>query len=469
LREFSEGLPGQNYNTRTKLVLIDQSSFADSKRGLLYFGNADTNEEDSRIFLNTSNADTDVLPGITANRFEIDQDECIRLIPQADTGGTYEGLKGVFTSKVLPAATSGTPTSECEELTRHHLEIVPGNKRLVSAPAGLRIEGDLSRSYMESFARGAITQRFLYLSEFTFDTSNMRTYTGDPIPAEGKQRLQDSVKGFLALDPNCAYLNDVSIPDTDARRNRKIHAGKIKAIMDRLNPPMSLLSKMVDQNLFYKDQTYSRTDTAETFPEPPEFFSRNGNSLTSINETGGEGFRPFRHCTLYSTRFLYARELEEAGVYDKENGILNLRGIVSVEFEPVVLSAPSGSLIVRGQGAILAPNGFSIRSGISRENPDSDLCILFARKGNINISTSEPIEASLLAFNDSNNGTISPSSGFNVTGAVGVDRLYLSRYPSTPSQITYDPRLKVENKNEELFAVTISPWIRFENIGFSKN
>lgn len=469
LREFSEGYRGQIYNSGQKLVLKDQSSVSSDKRGLLYFGNADTNDNNKRIYLNTTDAESDMLPAISGTRFEIDQDECIKLIPAADTGGTAKGLKGVFTTRVLPAVPSGTG-NEKEDLTRYHLEILAGNSRLPAAPAGLVIEGDKSRAYLESFIRGAVTQRFFYFSEFTFDTSNMETFTGDPIPAEGKQKIQDSVSGFLSLDPACPYLSDGSIPDSQAKQIRKIHAAKIKSIMDRLGPPMSLHSKLVEEPLFYEGQTLSKTITTEEFPAPPKFFARDGSLLSSINQTGGEGFRPFRHCTLWTTRFLKAEDLEKSGIYDRKEGILNLRGIISVEFDPVILSAPAGkSLVVKGQGALLAPNGFTIQSGIKRDNPDKDLCILFTRKGNISIVTSEPIEASLLAFNDSNNSSILPSKPFKVVGAFGVDRLSLNRYPSAVSQIEYDPRLKVKAKDEEIFSLTISPWIRFENISFSKD
>lgn len=470
LREFSEGYRGQTYNSGNKLKVADQSAIPSENRGLLYFGKADRNDDSSRIYLNTTGSEADLQPSLASTKFEINQDECIRLIPEADTGGTYEGLKGVFTTKVLPAAISGAPANESEDSTRHHLEIVPGNKRLISAPAGLVIEGDKSRAYLESFARGAITQRFLYYSEFTFDTSNLKTFEGDPIPEEGKQKMADSVKGFLSLDPRCAYLSDGGVPDSDAKRKRKIHSAKIQAIMNRLNPPMSLHSKFIEDYLYHNGQSITKTFSPQDFPNPPNFYARDGSPLSSINQTGGEGFRPFRHCTLWSTRFLYASELEKSGVYDRANGILNLRGIVSVEFEPVVLSAPAGqSIIVKGQGAILAPNGFTIQSGIKRENPDKDQCILFTRKGNINIATSETIEASLLAFNDSNNASIVPSKSFKVVGSVGVDRLYLNRFPSTASQIEYDPKLKVQSKSDEVFSITISPWIRFDNIGFSKD
>ncbi|MEW6710734.1 MAG: hypothetical protein AB1403_12985, partial [Candidatus Riflebacteria bacterium] len=264
------------------------------------------------------------------------------------------------------------------------------------------------------------------------------------------------------------YLSDSSIPDSSIKQQRKIHSGKVKMIMDKYGPPMSLLSKMVEEPLYFKGQSLSNTTTTEEFPEPPQFYGRDGNALSSINQTGGEGFRPFRHCTLYSARFLKADELEKSGVYDRNNGVLNLRGIVSVEFDPVTLSAPSGQITVKGQGAILAPNGITIQSGIKREDPDKDMLVLFTRRGNINIGTSDPIEASLLAFNDSNNASVVPSKAFKVVGAFGVDRLALNRFPSAVSEIQYDPRLKVESKNEEIFSITISPWIRFENIEFSK-
>ena len=469
VREFSEGQRGQSYNSGSKLVIKDQSGVSANKRGLIYFGNSDENDDSKRIFLNVSDAETDLLPGLSSNKFEIDQEECIRLIPAADDEGKTKGLKGVFTTKILPVVQAAAPSNQKEELTRFHLEIMPGNTRLIPAPAGLKIEGDSSKSYLDSIIRGVISQRFFYLSEFAFDTSNWALVSGDSIPEEGKQKIRDSLNGFIALDPNCPYLKDGSIPDTTARQTRKIHAAKIQQIMDKYNPPMPLHSKMVEDFLIYKGQTFSKNPPSEEFPTAPTFFARDGSPLGSINQTGGEGFRPFRHCTLYSTRFLKAKDLETSGVYNREESVLNLRGIVSVEFDPVILSAASGkSLTVKGQGAILAPNGFTIQSGIRRDDPAKDICILFSRKGNINVATSEPIEASLLVFNDSNSASIIPSKPMNVVGAVGIDRLSLNYFPNSASTIEYDPRLRVEAKDQEIFAITISPWVRFENIDFSK-
>ncbi|HQB82067.1 MAG TPA: hypothetical protein PLR50_01110, partial [Candidatus Rifleibacterium sp.] len=84
------------------------------------------------------------------------------------------------------------------------------------------------------------------------------------------------------------------------------------------------------------------------------------------------------------------------------------------------------------------------------------------------VGTDAQIEASLLAFNDSNTGSIVPSKPMNVVGSVGVDQLFLSRFPSAPGSIQYDPRLKAATDNDEIFALTVSPWVRYEDISFAK-
>ena len=53
LREFNEGYRGLNLNTGQKLVINDQSSIPVDRRGFVYFGQADQNEESKRVFLNT--------------------------------------------------------------------------------------------------------------------------------------------------------------------------------------------------------------------------------------------------------------------------------------------------------------------------------------------------------------------------------------------------------------------------------
>jgi hypothetical protein len=213
-----------------------------------------------------------------------------------------------------------------------------------------------------------------------------------------------------------------------------------------------------------------KAEVSEAFKNPPRFFGRSSSPLSDPTMTGGEGFRPFRHYTLCAARYFYASELEKNGIYDRKNGILNLRGVISVELDHVTFNPPPGRdhIIIKGAGAILAPNGFTINCGLKRENPSRDLCILFTRKGSIRVGTAAQIEASLLAFNDSNTGSVVPTKSLNVKGSVGVDQLFLGRYPTTPAKIEFDPRLKTDSDSDEIFSLNVSPWVRYEDISFSK-
>ncbi|HMM61886.1 MAG TPA: hypothetical protein PKC25_17345, partial [Candidatus Rifleibacterium sp.] len=84
---------------------------------------------------------------------------------------------------------------------------------------------------------------------------------------------------------------------------------------------------------------------------------RNSSPLSDLTMTGGEGFRPFRHYTLCAARYLHASELEKNGVYDRKNGVLNLRGVISVELDHVSLNPPTGAdhIKIKGAGAIQRP------------------------------------------------------------------------------------------------------------------
>jgi hypothetical protein len=245
---------------------------------------------------------------------------------------------------------------------------------------------------------------------------------------------------------------------------------QLRQLEQRVNAPLPLTSDLIENYPNYTGQSMKQTGSNETFKPAPKFFGRGSVPLSDLTMTGSEGFRPFRHYTLCSARFFHAHELEKSGIYDRKNGILNLRGVVSVEFDPVTFDAPEGRdhIIVKGAGAILAPKGFTINCGLKRENPARDLCILFTRKGNIRIASSELIEASLLAFNDSNSGSIIPSKPFSVNGSIGVDQLFLNRFPSSPARIEFDSRLKTDSDTEEIFSLNLSPWIRFDDISFSK-
>lgn len=475
LREFKEGYRGQSFNEGLKLMIQDQSSILPSRRGLVYFGRADRNVEESRVFLNTSDDSSgtdEIIPTLPVESFEIGQKECFKLFP-ASQNSNIRGLKGRFTFSLHPAARTGATENANEKEARNVLSCVSANKKIDQKPAGISL-GSFDKAYLDTILCGAVTQRYLYVVHFALDASGIEVYNdGEWYSASENPELAEfaddefSRQNFVAFSPDCAYLSNNTAADAIKIKESML---RLRQIEQEAGAPLPLVSEMREDLLVYSGQAMSKGLSSEVFKDPPRFFGRDSSPLGDITMTGGEGFRPFRHYTLCSARYFYSSELEKSGVYDKENGILNLRGIVSVESDHLTFNPPAGRdhIIIRGCGAILAPGGFTINCGLKRENPAKDLCVLFTRKGNIRIATSSKIEASLLAFNDSNSASIVPSKAFDVVGSVGVDQLFLNRFPATPSKIEFDQRLRVDSDNDEIFSVTVSPWIRYDEIVFGK-
>ncbi len=477
LREFKDGYRGLRYNSGKKIELADQSSIPEGKRGWVYFGKADVNDNNSRIFLNVSNEMNSmdaILPALGVSSFEIGHEECMQLLSIVENGFTLENLKGKFTAYIVPAARTSGDMKPKEEDARSILSMVPGGKKTEQKPAFLDVKGPVSKSYLESIFRGAINQKFMYMVHFKLDTSSAIAKAGGktvPIYSITQARLKLEVAGnFICFSPDDPFFTDSANQSLPGFGLLLDNMRKVKSLADTKSPPISLYSSMNEKHMIYSGQTYSESPSADIFGVKPKFFSRNGSQLSDLTLTGGDGFRPFRHCTLYSSRFIKLKDFEDSPIYDKKEGILNLRGIHSIEFDHLTLKAPAGKkfITVRGRGALLVPNGFTIQCGIKLEDPDKDLCILFTRAGSIRVATSEKIEAALLAFNDSNSASIFPSNPLNVKGCIGVDKLYLDRYPLTAGVIEYDPRFKAESANDEIFTVNLSPWIRFDDINFAK-
>lgn len=468
LREFKDGYRGQSYNEGLKLQILDQSTISANLRGLVYFGKADRNNEDARLYLNTSddNSSDSIIPSLPIETFTIDQEECFKIFPN-EAADNIRGLKGKFTLKTYPAARTGAPENDNEKNARTFLSYVSATNALEPKPAGISFSS-FNKAYLDSILRGAVTQRFLYVVRFDFDSSACEINDGsDWIPANNEVHDYFKDKGTLTFSPNSTYLR------TNTSANAQTTKETMQRIMQtaqRVNAPIPLVSDLHEDYLPYSGQALKNVPETEAFNDPPRFLNRSSTLLSDLTMTGGEGFRPFRHYTLCVARYFYAHELESSGIYDRKNGVLNLRGIVSVEQDHVTFNPPPGKdhIIIKGCGAILAPNGFTINCGLKRENPAKDLCILFTRRSNIRIATSSRIEASLLAFNDSNNASIVPSKPFEIVGSVGVDQLYLNRFPTTPSKIEFDPRLKTDSDANEVFSLNISPWIRYDDMSFSK-
>lgn len=476
LREFKERPNGVNLNFGTRLILEDETSIPVSKRGWVYFGGSNENKKGSRVALNITDAPecTGLLPSLSTKRVDVSQAEYFKIFPEVekafnDNNLTVTGIKGHFQIYVSPMFRQNGSYGKCESNAKVILEKGPDGRTYATSGSVVAFAGPKDLAYLGSIFRGAITERFLYAVQFMSDYAGMVAEAKDGTKVSYTS-LDSSLKfklfntsNFTSFDPNNDYVKN--------RPDILKFAKRVEQFVKVRNPPVSLYSKAVEELPYKSGQSISKNMVnSEIFGSVPDFYSRSGARLSSINATGGDGFRPFRHCSLYTTRFYHAKDLETNGIYDKKNGVLNLRGLISVEFEPVTLTPPSGKkeIIVKGQGAILSPYGFNISAGIKLNDPQKDMCILFTRKGSIRVTTSEKIEASLMAFNDSNSGTIRAQKSLDLFGALGVDRFYSNSFPSSVSKLAYDARFKAENKNEEVFSISISPWIRFEHIEYGR-
>jgi hypothetical protein len=193
------------------------------------------------------------------------------------------------------------------------------------------------------------------------------------------------------------------------------------------------------------------------------------NRKINILQTGGDKFRPFRHCSLFSARFLTAKEFYESGIYDTTTGNLHLPGIIEVCKGGLDLKSPAGGKItIFGRGAILSPDGITINSEIKLNDKNTDICVFFTRGGHIRIKTQKDIQAALLAFNDSRNGGVVSDNGpFSLYGCLGVDLLFPFRR-ALECTIEYDPRFRPAGYNEEIFSISVLPWVKLENKRFSR-
>jgi hypothetical protein len=224
------------------------------------------------------------------------------------------------------------------------------------------------------------------------------------------------------------------------------------------------VSRFEDGFLYKGGQTGPTAAPGETFGRGQSaFFAYDGRPVEIT--TGGTEARPFRHINLWARKLASAKELEVAGIYDPQAGLLNLRGFVNVN-EAVTLGSPGrASLTVRGQGGIIAPS-IRILSGLEKEsgaNPEP-ICILFSRDRPLEVDTASPISASLIAMGKP--GTplaVRANQPLRLTGALAADHLDSARWTTSGDHIlTYDPLLK--SSNTTLFQINLSRWITFQRI-----
>lgn len=183
------------------------------------------------------------------------------------------------------------------------------------------------------------------------------------------------------------------------------------------------------------------------------------NSILSI-EKSPDSYQPvlpdkvsfYDEPTLWHKRNMTFSALQKQGYLDINSKTINLNGIVHC-CENITLN---GDWKAKGQGVIIA-DSFNINGAIEKSDNNA-ICVLYARKNNIKIETSKPINAALIAINDKHTGTLEASKILNLNGAVVVDIIDISNWPEGDHKISYD---RIFKNDENANRIAVSDWINY--------
>ena len=410
------------------------------------------------VFINVPDTRRDLVPSVPAAQtppgqviHTIDDAACHDLFPNFPSN--LKGLEGVFYASNEPLA---RPDSA---FVSGQLSEVEGNARagvvssLAKAEANLFPGFDLcpkdSGLSPKSFLEGGIRLRYLYFVHFLLDLSaayvekSGRRFTPSSSEIADLRKVENHIPCF----PPPVPAPQDSVMRTFFEKLKNIDENRPRGV-----PP--LVSRFNADFLLEPNQSgFEAPPAAESFPTPAFFDSRG--TLVSETLSGKQGALPYRHFNLYSRRYLSAADLLRHGILTPgTNGsVLHLRGIVSTD-EPVILGS-DGPVTIEGKGVLVAP-GFIIKSGIRKG--DKALGVLFAQKGNIQILTSDEIQAALVAMGDDLGSVIHPTRPMKVSGLFACDRFNPSAFAEGKHEIAYDPGFKVA---QPVWSVDLSRWVNF--------
>lgn len=163
---------------------------------------------------------------------------------------------------------------------------------------------------------------------------------------------------------------------------------------------------------------------------------------------------PYNRSTLWAGRNFSSSNLKHLGIIDEDKKTIKLNGIIHCA-EKLTFN---DNWKIDGKGVIIA-DSFSINGALTKTS-SNDLLVLYSRKGNIALNTSEKIEAALIAVNTSYSGTIESKQPLNLHGMLLADYLNLDNWSSSSHKISFD-----ENccDSEKAFQISISPWANFRS------
>ena len=207
------------------------------------------------------------------------------------------------------------------------------------------------------------------------------------------------------------------------------------------------------------EYAYIQKDTAPIGNDDRFYKPSNSEAPSAISDPSDAHY-PYSHFNLWTKRFVSEEELEKFGIYDRVNNKLHLRGVIHCN-SSITLGNSSSVLEVDGNGVIIA-DYIKIEGSIKKKN-SKDVFVLFTRKGRIEINTSQPIEAVLMAIGQSSKGcNIMCNETLNLKGALITDLLLLSKWKDgVTHKINYDEAL---NPNKDIYQIAISRRVTFERV-----
>ncbi|MBF0544761.1 MAG: hypothetical protein HQM08_10025 [Candidatus Riflebacteria bacterium] len=463
-REFSE-TGAQILNPPKVQMTVSQPS--SNVRGSLYFGG--TTSAGQSVYLNVSEASkfAGIIPSFPWNAIKrIGRDECLNLFPKikekcdSDTLNALQGLEGVFYAGTFPLIKrlQAPPLGSIEDMTFRSLWDATQGAYRNDCP-GLEILSDDPKlacdpDYAKSCLQGFIRQRFFYFAAFFMDTSKLDS------------QVADQLKGYTPWYP---CLLD-PLPQEPAKPPPEM-IDFWNQMKNQYGSDKNLFSRFDSDYPFLGGQTFGNPLPEPVFPIP-HFFDVSGKPIFDDSES----FQAFNHVNLWSNRFTDAESLEQAGIIDKTNGVINLRGFVWVGNSDndsqdkqiqIELGDPNRPYKIRGRGGILAKGGsFKILGSLVKESP-GDVFVVFSRYGNIDISTDQPVNAALIALGGGKKtgGFITSRKKLDLKGMIAAEWFDSANWaPDVSHHIAYDEALK----GGDQYCINLSPSFTFQKILESK-
>ncbi|MFZ2959360.1 MAG: hypothetical protein WA705_20935 [Candidatus Ozemobacteraceae bacterium] len=506
LKEFRETVGYSLNNERVRLTVNQEHIVDPLKRGKIFFGGTTPNGQvagpnqfptGNYVFLNLNETTQDQLvpaPGVTPQQ-KIGNDDVRKLSPhlyskfeqrvQNDGGkdGKILNAEGKFAVFSAPVLRLNYPDIEkkLEVVTRDWLSSSREGAEK-NASSGMYLinpakEKTLDSSYLNSIFEGAVRKRFFYFVTYWIDLSHAIMEWKQPtlvgwetkqqsIPADEAQQLASSADGRII----CTPMTDPA-PTNDAIAVAYLQALPcINAAFMASANKLQVLSRFEDSFRYggggTPDQLIATpTETTETFMVNDFFTSKN--QKRELDDTGNPPF-PYEYFNLWHRRSLTAGQMKSLGIINETEGTINLRGIVHTK-DPIVFEPPpTGTWIIHGQGVIIGAS-FVIKAPFKKADPRS-LCILYARKDNIIVETSDRVEAVLIALGSSKPLSVIAKAPMQLFGALIVDRLGISKPNGEPiwaegdHAIFYDDLLKESDPAKFAYQINISNWITFSRI-----